>query len=559
MSRSPSTRTAGRSAADGRPLAAPPPLTTPPPLAAPAAALTRRRLLACAGALTLAPLAVALSACASPVERAREAQALDRARELMERHWLDKYGERVSLEPRRVYWPSQLPIPGRRANDVQAQAGGATVWLEHATGRVYDNRQAREVTEALDTWVQSRLTAFVANEEAGHAGVAWAQFSSQLDRAPSTIGPLTDEEWQLVQEGVWPYDAYAGMSRDAADSAHEQKLREYDERVRAAVEPLAFGTLAFLPTPLAGDDPYSNVGFTARFDGDAEAFLAAERAAGGVAPPPYDPLYVAVAGAPPFPAAGEARPWRDAMDRLLEHLARTLGNAPETYVACADDARRGWVGGGSRLAYYPSFDEEDLGSGYEEGPGGESAGIDPVFDAWLDMLGDGSLLLDSNVGGLILDSRDVWLEETTVTTASLGDATEGRGRGRLAPTGPVWALRLSEAVRDRLAGEGTVPGEGTLRASLHRPDLVVPGDSEEASYLKELTRTPMLYAFEVAGVGADGRIEPVAAGPDGYDYACEPRELAGPSGGVGDFSLRDAGHTLLLFVATLEKSQGDTT
>ena len=484
----------------------------------------------------------------------RDAKLAD-ARSRAVAYWQSKYGEPASPSWANFpnYYGGWAASPDEDEVVVNMGADGTydhLVFLDLKSGLVADNRQGAEVRQALDAYVKGRLSD-VADGSSG--ALEWATAKSNLANMPTPLEPLTDWEWELAQTPDSLLSDYYGMTREEADALSMQRQQEQLEKDRAAVQPITFNHThlsADNALTLPDDAPEAwHEFYTTRFDGDVEAFAAAERKAGRLSMDGSDTVYLAVSGEAVLPtgltAKGPWPAWKQAADEAQAWLDETFSEHPGMLALPTRYARHANDDVVYRRASYPARrQDEDGTTDYSE---------QPVIDNWVYVDGSRTMRVESNAPGVMLEEGDVSVRESAAGQDAINDAAARADDDRtLQVRGAVYELAFSERVR----GLAKLPADADsydhalpLRMAYYEPDLDYDfgeGQSDPPSTV----RNWYLYAFETLGVDEDGTIRntgETTADGSSLDYA--PSPVATFDGWPVEWGLRSPEHTLLLFVA----------
>lgn len=511
--------------------------------------------------LALASCYSYLTTCSSdPTAAANLALQGERARS----YWRDKYGEDVT--PTETHYA--LYYGGWMANshtdEVVVNMGDEDsrdrlVYLDLKSGRISDNRQSAEVQAALSDHVKQRLAAFAADSG---GSVDWATTTSDLANMPEEFEPLTDWEWELAQTPGSLLSDYYGMTREEANELSRKRQEQQLEEDRAAVVPIVFNR-----TPLSADNGLTfededPVGiqqfFCTRYDGDIEAFMAAERESGGLAMDTDDTIYLAVSGEEAIPSGiSETEPpaWKGTADELASWLDDAFSAHPGVEAMPTGRARKAQQDTSYRYGSWPARYGND-----EEGTKAQA----PILDNWVYLDEAHSIRIESNLGGVTLADTDVSVRKSAATQDSVNEALARTGKDAgLIIEGDIYEVTFSERVR----AAAPLPADADeyddalpLRLALYRPDLTYEFSSGQAGEPSTYVRNDYLYAMEALSVGADGRVENAedagtggagasAGADDNESLAYGAAATAAIDGWPVGWGMHDASHTLLVFVA----------
>ncbi|WP_307739418.1 hypothetical protein [uncultured Parolsenella sp.] len=459
-----------------------------------------------ATAIVLLALALlALAACASPLSAlvpgggpvVRE----EDAGKLAQQYWLEKYDEsRDVTEVIRPCYATSIPWPDVDTDSVVVNLGekssyDSLVLVDLKTGAVSDNHQSTEVRDALEAYVREGLASF-----GGTGRIA----SATIDKEATS-------------------DASTG---------------------EAAATPLTFNTpkVASSSSVFPDDAPEdARIFFSARYDGDAEAFVQEEHAAEGLSLE-SDAICVRLDTPAEFPTglrAAEDAGWRKDVDPLRDWLAERFSDYPEIVVLPADDPECGWGEESPyRLGVYPAA--------YS---GGEDA-AEPLVDNWV-AFGEGSeIRAESDSAGVIVTEDGLVARRLDAGSVDLDALMGDDSDWQLADVRDVYVVSLAgetleqaQALADASQSDGLAPALD-LRLSLLVPGFDYAGETDVTGSdgvwgTAEYERNYYAYVME-AGSG-DGVVP--ATGDDRL-YPMAPA-----SGYPTNVALRDPSDALLVVVA----------
>lgn len=509
--------------------------------------------------LALASCYSYLTTCSSdPTAAANLALQGERARS----YWRDKYGEDVTPTETHyaVYyggWMANSHTDEVVVNMGDKDSRDRLVYLDLKSGRISDNRQSAEVQAALSDHVKQRLAGFAADSG---GSVDWVTTTSDLANMPEEFEPFTDWEWELAQTPGSLLSDYYGMTREEANELSRKRQEQQLEEDRAAVVPIVFNR-----TPLSADngltfedgDPMSvQQFFCTRYDGDVEAFMAAEREAGGLAMDTDDTIYLAVSGEEAIPSGiSEADPpaWEETADELASWLDDAFSAHPGVEAMPTRRARKAQKDTSYRYGSWPAR---------YDGDEDETKAQAPILDNWVYLDEAHSIRIESNLGGVTLADTDVSVRKSAATQNSINEALARTGKDAgLIIEGDIYEVTFSERVR----AAAPLPADASeyddalpLRLALYRPDLTYEFSSGQAGEPSTYVRNDYLYVLEARSVGEDGRVENAEDAPAGGTGSASENDeplsygasvTATIDGWPVGWAMHDTSHTLLVFVA----------
>ena len=440
---------------------------------------------------------------------------------------------------------------------------GYLVLVDLTTGSISDNRQAKQIRRALDSHVKARLNEIAKSKG---SGIAWATPRSNLPAMPpNPYTPLTDERWEVIQNDTSGlYKGYQGLTREQADKRAEQEEALQREEAIEKIQPLVFN-LNQSAQQVSGESSGKGrpleryMFFTARYDGDIERWIERENKVGELrwerdpdAADDEDEVIVAAdTDTAPSGYTSEHLPrWKKTTDALEAWLDSTFAAHPGLLVAETHDARDGDIGTGNRLARYPSrwrYTDQDERT--------RDRARRPVIDNWV-AIAPGSVAVKSNMGGIMLAPGDLVVKKSRATQDTINRALAERDAPGVILDGDVYEVTPSAALKRRLCQRlpiDATDGQWELAFHLDRPDLPYTRLSSEEGEDRIYEVNHFLYAYEVAGVGADGTIEEAERkNADGGFITRDATAVATSTGRSGTADLGDPDDTLLVFVARRE-------
>ena len=525
----------------GRPLAAP---AGPGPEATPAHA-TRRGVTLTLG-IVLAVNLLAFASCVSflntcsldPTNGINQTVSGPRA----QIYWWLKYGEwrpvSATTFPRHA---TSIPWPNVDTDHVVVNLGAegsydSLVLIDLKTGEVSDNHQSAEVQRALDALVRDGLASFE-----GTGAIVSVAVDEGADAGDATGG---QGDGLLSFNSSYAADSPAVMPEDAPASAR--------------------------------------MFFTARYDGDAEAFVQAERAQGRLDMRVGD-IVVGLdveRGFQTGAGADGSAAWRADTDPVRSWLHERFDGYPQVVVLPQHDAEYGLTDSPYRLGVYPSGHATrtgagpsladalavgvlgpvvgtgvgqalDAATGLTQVPGPEG---EPLVDNWVTFGEESEIRLESDEAGVVLTGEGVEARRLEPGTLDL-DALMGDSYWALTDVRDVYAVTLTgEALAQARA---SVAEQDSSLASIDlRMSLTVPGfayedatgtrGSDGAYGTAEYERNYYAYVMEVASVDDAGNVVPAT---DQFADADQLRPEVASSGGAWGGVLRDPEDTLLVVVA----------
>lgn len=502
------------------------------------------------GAILAASVVSFLTTCSlNPMNALNEAGAGPRA----QAYWQQKYGEtREVSETDYPRYPTSIPWPNVDTDQVVVNLGekdsyDSLVLIDLKTGEISDNHQSAEVRRALDSYVRDGLAGFE-----GTGLVASVAFDEGADADEGETG--TDAGAADAGEGAT--GTTAGGGADTADP--NAGLISFNT-------PQAASSAAIFPDEAPAS---SRMFFSARFDGDAEAFVQAERQQGHLdmeAPSIVVGLDVARELQTDVPQDGSAS-WRGDVDPVRQWLNDRFDAYPQLVVLAEKDAEQGWLDSTFRLGVYPGGHGSTSPSPLFELPvigdqlrTGASLPRPPLVDSWVTFGEQSQIHVESDMAGVILTEDGVQARRLDAEAIDL-DALMGDSDWTLTDVRDVYAVTLTgeslAQARAAMAEQDSDLATVSLRMSLGVPgfayDYAGGQTGSDGTYgTAEYERNYYAYVMEVASVDDTGN---VSRADDQFADADQLRPEVSASGGAWSEVLRDPEDTLLVVVARKARS-----
>lgn len=484
------------------------------------------------GAILAASVVSFLTTCSlNPMNALNEASAGPRA----QAYWQQKYGEtREVSETDYPRYPTSIPWPNVDTDQVVVNLGekgsyDSLVLIDLKTGEISDNHQSAEVQRALNGYVQDGLAGF---------------------EGTGLVASVAFDEGAGADEGA------AGTGENTADP--NAGLISFNT-------PQAASSAAIFPDEAPAS---SRMFFSARFDGDAEAFVQAERQQGHLdmeAPSIVVGLDVARELQTGVPQDGSAS-WRGDVDPVRQWLNDRFDAYPQLVVLAEKDAERGWLDSPFRLGVYPGgygrtspsplFDLPVIG---DQLRAGASLPRPPLVDSWVTFGEQSQIHVESDMAGVILTEDGVQARRLDAEAIDL-DALMGDSDWTLTDVRDVYAVTLTgeslAQARAAMAEQDSDLATVSLRMSLSVPgfayDYAGGQTGSDGTYgTAEYEHNYYAYVMEVASVDDTGN---VSRADDQFADADQLRPEVSASGGAWSEVLRDPEDTLLVVVARKERS-----